>query len=223
MISLQDCYNLLDNNYSLITIGDKKIPNVKWKEQQTIQLTKKDFEYNYNLPSTKGIGIATGYNNVEVIDIDTKILPTQEEKDIFWNEYLTLLRNNIEDFDSKFVIYKTNSGGYHIIYRCRKIDGNLKVAKPKGYKEALIETRGIGGYVFVYSDNLFNSTYLDVKEITIEDRTVLFECSSYYNHIEDKPEQIPLVTSNDFQEQDIKTWDDFNDKNNVWDLICNEL
>ena len=223
MIDLQACYSLLNNNYSVITIGDSKIPNTKWKEQQTIQLSKKDFEANYNKNNTKGVGLATGYYNLEVIDIDTKILPTDEEKNIFWNEYLDILSESIEDFDDKIVIYRTKSGGYHLLYRCEKIEGNLKIAKPKGYKEALIETRGIGGYVFVYSDRVSANGYLEIKTISESDRNILMECSRFYNYVEDVPEKIPTITTSNFQDQDIKTWDDYNQKNKIWDLICNSF
>lgn len=223
MISLNACYSLLNNNYSIITIGDNKIPNSKWKDQQTKQLNKADFKELYNKQTTKGVGIATGFKNLEVIDIDTKILPTEEEKNIFWNEYLSLLQDNIDDFDNKIVIYRTKSGGYHLLYRCSKIEGNLKIAKPKGYKEALIETRGIGGYVFVYSDRVSINGYLDVKEITEEDRDIIMECSKFYNYEEDVTEKIPVITTSNFQDQDIKTWDDYNDKNKIWDLICNSF
>jgi len=223
MINLESCNKLLNSGFSLITIGDKKVPNTKWKEQQTVQLTKEEFKSNYEKSSTKGIGIATGYNGLEVFDIDTKILPNEESKNLFWDEYLTLLKDNIEDFDDKIVIYRTQSGGYHLIYRCKKIDGNLKVAKPKGYKEALIETRGIGGYVFVYSDRVSQGSYLDVQEISEEDRNVIFEISKYYDYIEDKPEEIPIVASSDFEEQSVKTWDDYNSRNDVWSLISHNF
>ena len=223
MINLNGCNALLNNGFSVITIGNSKIPNTKWKEQQTTQLSKVEFEKRYNLPTTEGIGIATGYNNLEVIDIDTKILPSEDEKNIFWNEYISLLRETIEDFDNKIVIYRTKSGGYHLLYRCDKIEGNLKIAKPKGYKEALIETRGIGGYVFVYSDRISANGYLDIQTISETDREILMDCSRFYNFVEDIPEKIPTMTTSNFQDQSIKTWDDFNQKNRIWDLISNSF
>lgn len=223
MITLEQCYNLLNDGYSLITIGEKKIPNTRWKSQQTEQLTKEEFKRHYELSTTNGVGIVTGFNNLEVFDVDTKILPSQEEKDLFWDEYLQLLRDNIDSFDEKVVIYKTKSGGYHLIYRCKKIEGNLKVAKPKGYKEALIETRGKGGYVFIYSENITKGGYLDVKEITEREREIIFECSRFYNHIEEKPIEVPKIASNNFNSQVLKTWDDYNIKNNVWDLISKDF
>jgi len=223
MIELKKCNELLENGYSVITIGDSKIPNTRWKAQQTLQLTKGVLKFNYEKSTTRGVGIATGFDGLEVIDIDTKILPNQEEKDIFWNEYLSLLRDNIEDFDDKVVIYRTQSGGFHLIYKCEKIEGNLKVAKPEGYKEALIETRGVGGYVFVYTDKITNGGYLDVKRISIDDRDMMMACSKTYDYVQEKPELLPTRTTEEFQTQPVKTWDDYNDKNTVWGLIGHDF
>ena len=40
MIELTKCNKLLEEGFSLITIGDKKIPNTKWKDQQDKALSK---------------------------------------------------------------------------------------------------------------------------------------------------------------------------------------
>ena len=140
----------LDDGYSVITIGEKKIPNIPWKIRQEIPFTKDAFEEAYELESTKGQGFCTGYNGLEVFDIDLKVLPTLQKQTEFWNEYLSFLQDNIADFEDKFVIYKTVSNGYHILYRCEQVGGNQKIATLSDCKEAIIETRGIGGYVFIY-------------------------------------------------------------------------
>ncbi|WP_212634852.1 hypothetical protein, partial [Salmonella enterica] len=75
------------------------------------------------------VGIVTGFNGLEVIDIDLKVLPSLKEQQDFWNEYISFLSDNIDDFDNKFCIYKTVNNGYHILYRCSKIEGNKKLAK----------------------------------------------------------------------------------------------
>ena len=73
--------------------------------------------------------------------------PEIKEKTDFWNEYLGYLRDNILDFDEKFVIYKTKNQGYHILYKCSKIQGNSKIAKLEGHIQCIIESRGVGGRV----------------------------------------------------------------------------
>ena len=120
--TLSRCFKLLDDGFSLITVGENKVPNFPWKKFQTSQISKNDFKrlYEYNggetyvdkstgeiieKSGTVGIGIATGYNNIEVIDIDLKVLPTLKDQQDFWNEYTMYLRESIDDFDTKFVIY----------------------------------------------------------------------------------------------------------------------
>lgn len=225
-ISLERAKRLLDSNLSIITIGDNKIPNsnyngsVSWKHYQSNPITKEQLESDYNQPNTKGFGIACGYGNVEVIDIDLKILSSLKEQQDFWNEYLQLLRDNINDFDDKFVIYKTVNNGYHILYRCEFIEGNKKIAKLKGYKEAIIESRGKGGYVFIYEKQVSKLTYTEIGEISIKDRETLLECSRFYNYIEEQPEDNKLKNESNV---DVTTWDDYNKRTSIYDVIGNDF
>ena len=221
-IELSKLNRLIDSELSIITIGEKKIPNILWKKFQTESITKELFEQYYHLETTKGFGICTGYNGLEVIDIDLKILPSLKMQQDFWNEYLLFLKDNIDDFDNKFVIYKTINNGYHILYKCAEIGGNQKIAKLKDSTSAIIETRGNGGYVFVYENKVSKKSYSQISEISIQDRNVLFECSKFYNYVS---EEIKIDKKIEKQAIDssIKVWDDFNDRNTCWDLISNEF
>ena len=215
---------MLDEGFSLITVGDSKKPNLKWKEQQTKQLSKEQFERNYNQETTNGVGYCTGFNNLEVFDIDLKILPTLKAQSDWWNEYHSFLRDNIADFDEKFVIYKTVNNGYHIIYKCAEIGGNQKIAKLKGYTEAIIETRGIGGYCFIYDKQVSELDYYNIQEISVKDREVLFECSRIYNYIEEKqPIEISKTEQKKTYSEGLKPWDDYNEKVGALDLIGDEF
>lgn len=222
--SLSYCHNLLDNGFSLLTTKDDKLPNIKWKELQKTAPSKDSFENFYNLPTTKSVGIITGYNNLEVIDIDLKVFSTPKEKDDFWNEFLSFLHDNIEDFEQKFVIVKTVNNGFHILYRCNSIQGNSKLAKIKT-GETLIETRGIGGYVWIYSNFLQKRSYTEIIEISENDRMLLFSCCKTYNHIEDIeiPEKKYKEVEKIHFETNVKVWDDFNNRNSVWDLVSSEF
>lgn len=224
MITLSRARQLLDFNLSLITIGDKKIPNYPWKAQQTKALTKDQFEKNYistENNKTNGVGIVTGYNGLEVIDIDLKVLPSLKEQQDFWSEYISFLSDNIDDFNNKFCIYKTVNNGYHILYRCSKIEGNKKLAKLEGYTEAIIETRGIGGYVFVYENKVGNLDYTEIKEISELDRSVLFEISQSYNFVE-KQKEIK-IEQKEFLESKLTPWDDYNSKVSIFDIISDSF
>jgi hypothetical protein len=217
MITVDRARQLIDNNLSLIAIGDKKIPWHKWKEYQTTIVTKDRFEQLYHDPKTCGVGIVTGYNNLEVIDVDLKILKSLKEQQDFWKEYLSFLQDNIDMFDEKFVIYKTVNNGYHILYRCAKIEGNKKIAKLKGNHQAIIETRGIGGYVFVYENQISKKSYTQIQEISELDREVLLEVSKTYNYIEQVETHIELPKQ--YNESELKPWVDYNNKVSIFETI----
>lgn len=228
---LGKCKKLLDSGFSLVTVGKDKVPNFPWKKLQTDPHIKSEFEKNYNysggiikksgeeIPPTTGIGIITGYNGLEVVDIDLKIFTTLKEQQDFWVEYIGLLKDHILDFDDKFVIYKTVNGGYHILYRCETIEGNLKIAKLKGHSEAVIETRGNGGYVFIYENQVSKKSYFEIQEISPLDRDALFYISRYYNYIEEVDKIIPLSMSKQVSEIDVPVWEDYNAKTNIFDII----
>jgi len=165
---LGKCKKMLDSGLSLVTIGNNKIPNFPWKKLQTEAYSKESFEKDYlypggilrkdqtEIPATSGIGIITGFNGIEVFDIDLKILPSLKEQQDFWNEYVSFLKDNIDEFDSKFVIYKTVNNGYHIIYRCAIVGGNQKIARLKNYKEAIIEL-GESVAMFLYTKTRYQN------------------------------------------------------------------
>ena len=218
-LPLSKINRLIDDGYSIITIGDKKVPNIKWKEFQTKAMTKEEFAKVYELETTKGQGLCTGYGGLEVIDIDLKTLPTLAAQQDFWKEYLTFLNDTIADFEEKFVIYKTINNGYHILYKCEHIEGNQKLAKLEGSTEAIIETRGIGGYVFIYEKKVTALGYSDIKEISVKDREMLMHVSRLFDYKEPvaEPQHEPIPA------QSIAPWTDFNQRNSVWDLIQDDF
>lgn len=237
MIEATKAIKFLDY-FSLLTVGKTKVPNFAWTQQQTDKLSENDFIKRYNYaggsfkkngeerPATTNIGLITGYDFLEVIDIDLKVFSTAKEKLDFWNEYLGFLKDNILDFAEKFVIYKTKNDGYHILYKSKRIQNNLKLAKLKGHKQAVIETRGQFGYVIAYPQNkVSKNSYFDVKFISDEDREILITFSKSYNYLEPEKEikVVPKQVQNIYKDSDVKVWDDFNDKNNVWDVISSDF
>lgn len=215
MITIDRARQLIDHNLSLIPIGDKKVPWIKWKDYQKTIVNKDKFSEYYSNPKTKGIGICTGYDNLEVLDVDLKVLKSLKDQQDFWSELISFLSDNIDSFDEKFVIYKTINNGYHILYKCAKIEGNKKIAKLKGQQEAIIESRGIGGYVFVYENQISKNGYTEIKEISELDREVLFEICKTYNHVEDEIKH----EHKEYTESKIKPWDDYNAKVSIFDTI----
>jgi hypothetical protein len=217
---LSRCNKLIDDGFSLIAVGENKVPFGPWKENQTKAFTKDEFLKQYNNPKAGGTGLVTGYQNLEVIDIDLKVLPTVLEQKTFWDDYLQFLKDSIFDFESKFVIVKTRNAGFHILYKCSYIEGSKKIATQKN-SEALIESRGDRGYVFIYNNFIQGKDYTDIQEITVEDRKILWDISKYYSYVEDVPE--PKLKEIKHYEIGVTSWDDYNNKTRVWDLISSEF
>lgn len=210
---------LVDCGFSIIPVDENKCPIGAWKKYQTESRTKEEID-SLNSPL---YGLITGYNNLEVIDVDLKVFSTLQEQNDFWNEYLSFLKDNIDDFDLKFVIYKTKRQGYHILYRCEKIQGNTKIARLKEHKEAIIESRGIGGMVVIYENKISKLSYSEIQTISERDRDIIWSISKTYNHIEENTIEVPKIKQNTFTEAIIKPWEDYNQKVSIFDIISDDV
>ena len=230
-ISISRCRQLFDHGFSLLTVGENKKPNFTWKPNQVTPLTKDEFEIRYSykggiikkdgepLPATSNVGIICGYNNVECIDVDLKILDTLKEQQEFWQELLRFFRDNIDDFDNKFVIYKTINNGYHILYRCEKIQGNQKLAKTSKSPEAIIETRGIGGYVFIYENKIGKLDYTEIKEINAAERDLLISICRTFDNPDDKQKEPNVKEYDSLHHNEERPWTAYNRQHSCIDLI----
>ena len=209
-------------NFSLITVNENKVPNHKWKSAQTEKEPWESFYARYKQNGVEFFGITTGFEDLECIDVDLKVFSTATEQREFWKEYTGYLKDNILDFESKFVIYKTLNNGYHILYKTKRVEKNLKLAKLKGHSSAVIETRGLGGYIFVYPDNMYSEkNYHEIQYISDDDRTIIMSFSKMYDYKE--PVKEVVKDKKEFIEGDIKPWDDFNNRNNVYDVISSDF
>jgi hypothetical protein len=208
---------LVDCGHSIIPVDDKKTPVGAWKKYQTTARNKDEVEA-LNSPL---YGLITGFNNLEVIDIDCKVFATLKEQNDFWSEFHSFLIDNIDDFDKKFVIYKTKNQGYHILYRCDTIQGNTKIAKLKDHKEAILESRGTGGMVVIYENKISKLAYYEIETISERDRDILWSICKSYNYVEDiqieQPKQI------EYNEAIIKPWDDYNQKVSIFDIVSDDV
>lgn len=202
------------NGLSMIAVGEGKRPIGSWKESQTRALTEAELMIKSTHKDFRYYGIVTGYDGLEVIDVDLKVIKNEKKRAAFWKSLLQILQDHIEGFENKFVIYQTANHGYHILYKAGNIEGNKKLAAFKGEKEAVIETRGIGGYVVRYDKKVSEKGYAQIGKISDEDRNMLIEMCRYYNNY-DPNELVKGV--------DIKSWDDYNSQHSVWDLVQDEF
>lgn len=97
--------------------------------------------------SSYGIGILCGKlsGGLECMDFDNHFSDAEDMMDTW------LAIPEVKEITDKykFPIERTVSGGFHLVYRCDTIEGNLKLASrtnKEGKPEVLIETRGEGGY-----------------------------------------------------------------------------
>lgn len=80
----------------------------------------------HNLKNCWGVGIVCGIpsGNVECLDIDLKYDLTGK----LFDNYKRLVHELEPELLKKIVVQRTKSGGYHFIYRCSEIAGNIKLA-----------------------------------------------------------------------------------------------
>lgn len=112
--------------------GDKKPIPIGW--------TTTPMVYDYKKLNAEGVGLVCGElsGGVEAIDIDQKY--SLDKK--LTNDYSALIKTAAPGLIDKLVIQKTPSGGYHFIYRCKKVDGNTKLANRPTTETERIDTYG---------------------------------------------------------------------------------
>lgn len=232
---------LYHENFSIVTTAETKQANFPWKASQTARSNWDSFLKNWRykggthrrdgteIPATKYFAICTGFEDLEVLDIDLKVFNTAKEQKEFWEGFIKDLNDNIYDFDEKFVIYKTKNAGYHILYKTKLVEGNQKIAKLKGHDQCVFETRGRGGYVLAYPENkVSKKNYFQIQYISDDDREILFSFARMYDFIENPIEVDPVDFKAErknkvYEKAEITPWDDFNQQTKVWDIISDEF
>lgn len=92
----------------------------------------------YDLSNCSAVGLVCGKlsGGLEVVDIDLKYDITGK----LFNRYKKLIHESDPDLLEKLVVQKTKSGGYHFIYRCSVIEGNLKLANRQTTEQERADT-----------------------------------------------------------------------------------
>ena len=107
-----------------------QIPDIKFMpvraNKQPIHKNWQTNDITYDLTNCEAVGIVCGSlsGNLEVIDIDEKY---SLDGNLFKN-YKRLIHEVDPKLLSKLVVQKTKNGGYHFLYRCDTIEGNMKLA-----------------------------------------------------------------------------------------------
>jgi hypothetical protein len=218
MITKDYLKKLAGLGYSIIPCeATKKPEQEKWT---TLPCKTADEIDRMNAPL---YGCRAGFNDIECIDVDLKVLPSLPDRQKWWDEYISFLSDNISDFFEKVVIAKTMKDGYHIIYKSTAQKGNTKIAKLKGMREAIIESRGKGGQFILYGNFFGKNEYHDIKYITEEEREIIWSISRTYNYVEEVKLDKPTVKQYKVNEDELSPWDDYNAQINTMDLISDEF
>lgn len=204
---------------SVMPIGDKKRPLVKWTEAQKAILP-------FDFSSAVGIGLICGKvsGNLEAIDFDLKYDITGD----LMTRYRKVVSDTHPDLIKRLLVQKTPSGGFHFVYRCNTVDGNRKLAQRNATEDekingdkvlVLIETRGEGGYIGFapfggYS--FVNGNAEKIPTITPEEREVLFSAAMQFNEVLTQPVFVRPRADMDEGESPI---DDYNKRGDVVALL----
>lgn len=152
--------------------GDKS-PIRKNHSNTRIQEDEIDqFEWDY-------IGISAGSvsQGVEVLDFDLK---NAEDPEKVMKDFKSKVSNKLLQ---RLVTQRTRSGGYHLIYRCEVLESSRKLANSAS-GEAIIETRGEGGFVVCAPTEgytLIQGDFSKIPIITPEERLELFVSARMLN------------------------------------------
>jgi len=192
--------------------GGKKFPNdyAKYREAQT----DSDIDALFRVESDGICLLCT--DGIEAVDIDVKHDPKKTIVDD--------LCASIDEFgfDMPRIVQTTKSGGLHIIYRCPNPDGNRKLAKRKGSPEAVIETRGKGGLLFIWPTpgyDIVTGSLLDIPQVTQQQRDNIIGLCEHLNEVE--PEKFETHIKNPAARTiEGKTpWAAFDEQTNVVDMM----
>lgn len=200
----------LESGLSVIPVQiDTKQPpkGFSWKKYQFERMTP---DQAFSLFSeSDGIAIICGAisGNLEVIDFDNHQGTAKQNFTRFCK--IPEIKSIIEGMTAE----KTQSGGYHLLYRCDSIEGNKKIAQTlyNGKPDTIIESRGEGGYIVAAPSKGYeligHSKMTSIKQISPDERELMHEFLHSFNEFV-RPEQ--TFFHDTFNSQDERPGDDYN-------------
>ena len=180
--------------------GSKAPQPPGWKHYQERMATKGEIQDWYSKRCT-GVGLVTGRisGNLECLDFDIRDA---------WTDFKALAeKTGLRDLVVKVGLGygEETPNGIHLMYRCKEISGNTKLAKvpdldAPGQWKTLIETRGEGGYIIVAptsgpvnpaGDYVLKAGGFDtIVEITPEERDALHSLARTFDESQ-RDEYVP--------------------------------
>lgn len=181
---------------STIPLSPGKKPAVKWKPSQAEKIDPNKWQWKAHL----GIVCGAVSGGLECIDVDCKHDLTGD----LWRCYSSGIKKHLPDLWPRLAIQETVNGGYHILYTCKTIEGNKKLASreatesekekhPQEKVKVLIETRGEGGYICADPSpdyTLIQGSWDSIPSITQKERETLFELAGGFHTMPQKAPQV---------------------------------
>ncbi|KKN79705.1 hypothetical protein LCGC14_0337270 [marine sediment metagenome] len=190
---------LADNkDLAIILLLEDKSPMQKISKENYVRVSDDQIKaHKYGFGLLAGERSKYGDALAEIIDIDLKY----SLDGTLWKDYKAEIQAAAPGLLKKLVIHKTINSGFHFLYRCQFIEGNKKLAKRRddgpSKTKVLIETRGEGGYVVVPPSKgyeVMNNSMLDLPEISVQEREVLFSCAKIFNETDDSELRTELAS-----------------------------
>ena len=168
-------------------------------------------EYKQSPDGFYGMVCGPTSDYIMCIDVDCKY----DETGTLWKEYSELIQDQTTILKEKCSIQKTMNKGYHIIFKCKTLISNLKLAEKKN-KEVLIETRGKGGYFAIEPSPGYKIIHGDPENLpylSAEEMNILLETAKVFN-------QLPEIKKERYSKEiDVSAFDDYNKIADPLDLL----
>jgi len=191
-----------------IPVENKRPTVLNW------QTSTEEFE----ITGDRGLVCGILSDKVEAIDFDSKYDLTGT----LFNRYCEMVKSYDPLVLKSLTVQKTANSGYHLIYRCETIEGNLKLAsRPVTTEEklkdphlkcmVLIETRGEGGQIVVeptHGYKIVQGTFETIPTITVHQRNILITCARSFNDVVEVVKH--QVINNPSGTARMSPWEDFN-------------
>jgi hypothetical protein len=189
MTFYETAQTLLGEQIAAIPCRADKVAAVKWRDYETRLPTPAELVDWFELETPAAIALIGG--KVQCLDFDEKY-----SAGIFYRFKARADETGLGGVVAELLRQKTPSGGYHLVWQCAgpRIR-NVKLAS-KANNEALIETRGEGGYFLISPSpgyTLEAGTFADIPRISADDRDALLDLARTFDEREAPPEAGPAA------------------------------
>jgi archaellum biogenesis ATPase FlaH len=162
------CMALAQTELQLIPVGENKKPLFKgWQKGR--------FTSNEIISTNpKALGVRMGDNGYEAVDVDSK---NAKDPEAFKKKFSERFKESGLDF-SKFIFQRTQSGGFHLVYRTGLRTEKKKIATDADNR-TLIEIISERMYIRIYNEEAFYGI-AELEELTAKEyHTLLALCYSF--------------------------------------------